>query len=82
MPSKPNKSIKGSLSGIVDKMNATYQGLIGKGFSPGLDRRVVPIMFDDTVVGWKMQRLEDDAWVDLDDGLFDSIEELIEFYQG
>ena len=81
MPDKPNKSIKGSLSGIVAKMNATYHGLIGKGFSPGVGHRVMPVMFDNAVVGWKMQRQENDAWVDLEDGLFDNIEELIAFYK-
>ena len=32
-----NKKIKGSLSGIVDKMNQVYDGLMGKGFSPQLE---------------------------------------------
>ena len=74
--------IKGSLSGIVDKMNKTYDGLIGEGFNPGLDRRVVPVMTDGAVAGWKMQRLEDDVWVDLDEKPFATMGELIAHYKG
>ena len=74
--------IKGSLSGIVDKMNKTYDGLIGEGFNLGLDRRIVPVMDDGTVTGWKMQRLENDVWVDLDEKPFATMEELIAHYKG
>ena len=77
----PDKKIKESLSGIVDKMNATYDGFIGKGFNLGLNRRVVPVMTDGTVTSWKMQRREDDVWVDLPDGPFETMEELIAFYK-
>ena len=77
----PNKNIKGSLSGIVAKMNKTYDGLIGEGFNPGLDRRVVPVIADSAVVGWKMQRLEDDVWVDLDEKPFATMVELIAYYK-
>lgn len=77
----PNKQIKGSLSGIVDKMNKTYDRLIGEGFNLGLDRRVVPVMVDGAVTGWKMQHCEDDVWIDLDDTPFESMEELIEHYK-
>ena len=77
----PDKKIKGSLSGIVDKMNAVYDGLIGEGFNLGLDRRVVSVMVDGVVTGWKMQRLEDGVWVDMDDGPFETMEELIAFYK-
>ena len=77
----PDKKIKGSLSGIVDKMNKAYDGLIGEGFNLGLDRRVVPVMADGTVSGWKMQRLENDGWVDLDETPFESMEDLIAFYK-
>ena len=77
----PDKKIKGSLSGIVDKMNAVYDGLIGEGFNLGLDRRVVPVMVEGVVTGWKMQRLEDDVWVDLDEKPFATMEELIAFYK-
>lgn len=77
----PDKKIKGSLSGIVDKMNKTYDGLIGEGFNPGLDRRVVPVMTDGAVAGWKMQRLENDVWIDLAEGPFETMEELIAFYK-
>ena len=73
--------IKGSLSGIVDKMNKTYDGLIGEGFNLGLDRRVVPVMADGAVAGWKMQRLEDDVWVDLDEKPFATMGELIACYK-
>ena len=78
----PDKKIKGSLSGIVDKMNQTYDGLLGEGFNLGLDRRVVPVMVDGSVTGWKMQRCDDDVWVDLPDGPFETMEALIAFYKG
>lgn len=76
-----DKKIKGSLSGIVDKMNEAYNGLIGKGFNLGMDRRVVPVMIDGEVSGWKMQRYENDTWVDLDETPFETIEELIKHYK-
>ncbi len=66
---------------IVEKMNKTYEGLIGKGFNLGLDRRVVPVMADGVGSGWKMQRLENDVWVDLDEAPFESMEDLIAFYK-
>ena len=77
-----NKDIKGSLSGIVDNMNKTYDGLIGDGFNLGLDRRVIPVMVDGEVSGWKMQRLGDDKWVDLDEQVFGTMKELIAYYKG
>lgn len=77
----PTKNIKGSLSGIVNKMNEAYDGLIGEGFTPGAGRRVVPVMDDGAVKGWKMQRLEDDVWVDLDGKAFETMGELIAFYK-
>lgn len=77
----PDKKIKGSLSGIVEEMNKTYDGLIGEGFNLGLDRRVVPVMADGAVTGWRMQRCEDGIWVDLDEKPFATMEELIEFYK-
>ena len=77
----PSKKIQGSLSGIVEKMNEAYHGLIGEGFSPGVGRRVVPVMKDDVVLGWKMQRCEDDVWVDMDEKPFDTIEELVAYYK-
>lgn len=77
----PDKKIRGSLSGIVDKMNEAYDGLIGEGFNLGLDRRIVPVIVDGEVAGWKMQRLEDDVWVDLDAKPFASMEELIAYYK-
>ena len=78
----PNKKIKGSLSGIVDRMNEVYDGLIGEGFNLGMDRRVMPVMVDGTVSGWKMQRLENDVWVDMDEGPFGTMKELIAYYKG
>ena len=78
----PDKKIKGSLSGIVDKMNKTYDGLIGEGFNLGLNRRVVPVMAEGEVTGWKMQRLENDVWIDLDEKPFATMEELIAHYKG
>ncbi|MBQ6101006.1 MAG: hypothetical protein IJK36_09815 [Bacteroidales bacterium] len=77
----PDKRIKGSLSGIVDKMNKTYDGLIGEGFNLGVDKRIVPIMVDGSVTGWKVQRLENDIWVDLDEKTFVTMEDLIAFYK-
>ena len=77
----PDKKIKGSLSSIVDKMNTKYDGLIGEGFNLGLNRRIVPVMDNGTVTGWKMQRCEDDVWVDMPDGPFESMEALIAFYK-
>ncbi len=62
-------------------MNQTYDGLIGEGFNLGMDRRVVPIMVDGVVSGWKMQRYESDVWVDLDGGPFETIGELIAYYK-
>ena len=78
----PNdKKIPGSLSGIVDKMNKAYDGLIGEGFNLGMDRRVVPVMVEGVVSGWKMQCCENDEWVDLDEMPFETMEELIAFYK-
>ena len=62
-------------------MNEAYDGLIGEGFNLGLDRRVVPVMIDGAVSGWKMQRLENDTWVDLDETPFETMGELIEYYK-
>ena len=76
-----NKDIKCSLSGIVDKMNKTYDGLIGEGFNLGLDRRIVPVMVEGAVTGWKMQRCEEVVWVDMEDGPFETMEALIAFYK-
>ena len=76
-----NKKIKGSLSGIVDKMNQAYDGLIGEGFNLGMDRRIVPVMVDGSVSGWKMQRYEDGVWVDLDERPFETMGELIAYYK-
>ncbi len=77
----PEKKIKGSLSGIVDKMNKAYDGLIGEGFNLGLDRRVVPLMEEGAVTGWRMQRLDEGVWVDLDEEAFATMEELIAYYK-
>ena len=77
----PSKKIQGSLSGIVEKMNEAYHGLIGEGFSPGVGRRVVPVMMGDVVLGWKMQRCEGDVWVDLDETPFETMDELVAYYK-
>ena len=76
-----NKKIKGSLSGIVDKMNQAYDGLIGEGFSPGVGKRIVPVLVDGEVTGWKIQCLENDTWSDLDEKTFRTMEELIAYYK-
>ena len=76
-----NQRMKGSLSGIVDKMNQAYDGLIGEGFSPGVGKRVVPVMVDGEVTGWRMQRLENETWSDLDEKTFGTMEELIAYYK-
>ena len=76
----PNKKIKGSLSEIVDKINATYKEFMG-GFSPGVDKRVVPVVTDGEVSGWKMQCRENDLWVDLDETPFETMKELIAYYK-
>lgn len=76
-----SKKPKGSLSGIVDKMNQAYYGLIDEGFNLGVERRVVPVMIDGIVLGWKMQRLENDIWVDMNETPFETMGELIEYYK-
>ncbi len=78
----PNKTIEGSLSGVVDKMNKAYDGLIGEGFNLGLDRRIVPVMVDGEVTGWRMQHSEDGVWVDLHEKPFATMGELIAYYKG
>ena len=75
-----DKKTQGSLSGIVQKMNQTYDGFIG-GFSLGVNCRVVPVMVDSVVAGWKMQRCDGDIWEDLPDGPFETMEALIAFYK-
>ena len=75
-----NKNLKGSLSEIVNKMNETYGELIS-GFSPGINRRVMPVVIDGEVTGWKMQFYENDVWVDLDEEPFGTMEKLIEHYK-
>ena len=77
----PNKKIKGSLCEIVEKMNKKYDGLIGEGFNLGLDRRIVPVIVDDMVTGWKMQRCEDGVWTDMDEAPFTSMKALIKHYK-
>ena len=63
-------------------MNEAYNGLLGDGFSPGINRRIVPVMIDGAVAGWKMQGYENGIWVDLDETLFESMGELIAYYKG
>ena len=71
-----------SLSGIVDKMNDMYEGVIGDGFNLGVDRRVVPVMNSEgEVSGWKIQQVVGDVWIDLCDETFNSMKELIDRYR-
>lgn len=78
---RKNKNCALSLSGIVDKMNGMYEGVIGDGFNLGVDKRVIPVMVDEKVVGWRIQRQVGDVWVDLCDETFNSMKELIERYR-
>lgn len=80
MPNQ-DKTIKGSLSGIVDLMNKKYDGLIGEGFNPGPDRRIVPVIKAEAVIGWKMQSCIDGEWRDLDETPFATMQDLIEHYK-
>ena len=41
----------------------------------------MPVMVDGALAGWKMQRYENDEWVDLDETPFATMEELIAFYK-
>ena len=71
-----------SLSGIVDKMNDMYEGVIGDGFNLGVDKRIIPIMMNDEVVGWRIQKqIGENTWVDLCDETFNSMNELIDRYR-
>ncbi len=78
---RKKKDSSGSLASIVDKMNEAYDGVIGDGFNLGVDRRVVPVMVDNEVTGWRIQRVVGDVWVDLCDETFNSMRELIERYR-
>ena len=62
-------------------MNETYDGRIGTGFNLGLNRRIMPVMIDGTVSGWKMQCYENGVWMDLDVTPFATMEELIAYYK-
>ena len=48
---------------------------------PWIDRRVVPVIIDGLVSGWKMQRCENNEWLDMDDAPFESMQALIEHYK-
>lgn len=77
-----NKNHVPSLSGIVDKMNNMYEGVIGDGFNLGVDRRVIPVMVKNEVAGWRIQKqIGENTWVDLCDETFNSMKELIERYR-
>ena len=78
---RKKKEDGGSLTSIVDKMNEAYDGVIGDGFNLGVDRRVVPVMVDNELTGWRIQRVVGDVWVDLCDETFNSMKELIERYR-
>jgi hypothetical protein len=72
-----------SLSGIVDKMNDMYEGVIGDGFNLGVDKRIIPVMVNDKVVGWRIQKqISENSWVDLCDETFNTTKELIDRYRG
>ncbi len=75
------KKCEASLSNIVDKMNEAYEGVIGDGFNLGVDKRIIPVMVGEKVVGWRIQRQVGDVWVDLCDETFNSMKELIERYR-
>jgi hypothetical protein len=71
-----------SLSGIVDKMNDMYEGVIGDGFNLGVDKRIIPVMVNDKVVGWRIQKqITENSWVDLCDETFNTMKELIDRYR-
>jgi len=71
-----------SLSGIVDTMNDMYEGVIGDGFNLGVDKRIIPVMANDEVVGWRIQKqITENTWVDLCDETFNSMNELIDRYR-
>ena len=72
-----NKKDSLSLSGIVDKMNEKYDGLVWDGFNLGVDKRIIPIMVDDKLMGWRIQKQTGDIWVDICDKTFNTMEELI-----
>lgn len=77
-----NKNCSLSLSGIVDKMNDMYEGVIGDGFNLGVDKRIIPVMANDKVVGWRIQKqIGENAWADLCDETFNSMNELIDRYR-
>ena len=77
-----NKNCALSLSGIVDKMNDMYEGVIGDGFNLGVDRRIIPVMVNDELVGWRIQKqISESIWVDLCDETFNSMNELIDRYR-
>lgn len=80
MPKKKNCAL--SLSGIVDTMNDMYEGVIGDGFNLGIDKRIIPVMSNDEVVGWRIQQqIGENTWVDLCDETFNSMKELIDRYR-
>ena len=76
------KNCSRSLSGIVDKMNDMYEGVIGDGFNLGVDKRIIPVMANDEVVGWRIQKqIGENTWADLCDETFNSMNELIDRYR-
>ena len=79
---RKKKEDSGSLANIVDKMNEAYDGVIGDGFNLGVDKRVIPVMADEKVVGWRIQRqINENTWIDLCDENFNSMKELIDRYR-
>ena len=63
-----------SLSGIVDKMNDMYEGVIGDGFNLGVDKI-------DSAITSIQKQIGENTWVDLCDETFNSMNELIDRYR-
>ena len=79
---KKSKNCALSLSGVVDKMNDMYEGVIGDGFNLGVDKRIIPVIANDEVAGWRIQKqISENSWVDLCDETFNSMKELIDRYR-
>ena len=73
-----NDEITGSLREVVDRMNEIYPDKVDDTFNIGVNQRVIPVHSDDKIIGWKIQKIVGDVWVDLCDKVFNTMEELIE----
>lgn len=77
-----NKNCALSLSNIVDKMNDMYEGVIGDGFNLGVDKRIIPVIVNNEITGWRIQKqINENTWIDLCDETFNSMKELIDRYR-